>query len=72
MNQYQVLPPKIFQLTDTIETDYLELYRSLEENPLTLPSKDEPLSEEALPEYLNSLEELLRHHQETHSSSPNN
>ena len=58
---------KITQLTTNIETNYPELYRSLEENPLTLPvSKYPHVDKSILHEYLESLKQLLKHHLQTH------
>ena len=52
-----------------METNYPELYRSLDENPMTLPATDHPhIDPDVMMEYLNSLKELLRHHLETHKS----
>ncbi len=58
---------EIVQLTTNIETNYPELYRSLDENPMTLPvSKHPHMDKEVMQEYLESLEQLLKHHLETH------
>ena len=59
----------ITQLTTNLETNYPELYRSLDENPMTLPVSQHPhMDKKVMQEYLNSLKELLRHHLETHKS----
>ncbi|NJB70020.1 hypothetical protein GGR42_000482 [Saonia flava] len=58
---------EITQLTSNIETNYPELYRSLDENPMTLPVTNHPhIDKEVMQEYLESLKQLLRHHLETH------
>lgn len=58
---------KITQLTSNIETNYPELYRILDENPLTLPNQSHPnLDLNTLTVYLESLKQLLKHHLETH------
>ncbi|MEJ1222479.1 hypothetical protein [Sediminicola sp. 1XM1-17] len=58
---------KITQLTSNIETNYPELYKFLDENPLTLPNEGHPnLDQSILSAYLDSLKQLLRHHLETH------
>lgn len=58
---------KITQLTSNIETNYPELYRILDENPLTLPNQSHPnLDQTTLMSYLESLKQLLKHHLETH------
>ena len=60
---------EIVQLTTNIETNYPELYRSLDENPMTLPvSKHPHMDEEVMQEYLESLKQLLKHHLETHKN----
>ena len=56
-------------LTTNIETNYPELYHFLNENPMTIPSYNHPVVDaEVLSEYLESLNELLRHHLETHKN----
>lgn len=61
---------EITQITSNIETNYPELYRSLDENPLTIPAKDHPhVDKEALQDYLQSLKQLLKHHLDTHSKN---
>lgn len=60
---------EIEQLTTNIETNYPELYRSLDENPMTIPATNHPhVDKEAMLAYLESLKELLRHHLETHKN----
>ncbi len=58
---------EITQLTTNIETNYPELYRSLDENPMTIPVSDHPhIDKKIMEEYLESLKQLLEHHLETH------
>lgn len=58
---------EITQLTANIETNYPEVYRSLDENPLTLPLSKHPyIDKKVMEEYLKSLKQLLKHHLETH------
>ena len=60
---------EITQLTLNIETNYPELYRSLDENPMTLPvSKHPHIDKIVMQEYLESLKLLLEHHLETHKN----
>ncbi|SEL27724.1 hypothetical protein SAMN04488008_103292 [Maribacter orientalis] len=60
---------EIEKLTTNIETNYPELYRSLDENPLTIPSEQHPhIDKVAMQEYLESLKQLLKHHLETHKN----
>lgn len=59
---------EITQITTNIETNYLELYRSLDENPLTIPATDHPhIDKQIMENYLESLKQLLKHHLETHN-----
>ena len=58
---------EIEKLTTNIATNYPELYRSLDENPLTIPTKQNPhIDKEVMQDYLESLKQLLKHHLETH------
>lgn len=67
MKDLNELLSEITQLTTNIETNYPELYRSLDENPITLAaSSNNHVDQEAMQEYLESLKELLRHHLQTH------
>ena len=60
---------EITTLTTKMETNYPELYRSLDENPMTLTDSSHPhVDQEAMEEYLESLKQLLRHHVETHKN----
>lgn len=61
---------EITQLTTNFETNYPELYRTLDENPMTLPvSKHPHMDKEVMQEYLESLKQLLKHHLETHKNN---
>ena len=54
-------------LTSNIETNYPDLYRYLDENPISIPADDHPtINDEAMLKYLNSLKELLKSYIETH------
>ena len=60
---------EITQLTLNIQTNYPELYRSLDENPMTLPVTNHPhIDKKVMQEYLESLKQLLEHHLETHKN----
>lgn len=70
MNDLRKVLGEITELTSNIETNYPELYRSLDENPLTIPTKVHPhVDKEALLDYLESLKQLLKHHLETHRNN---
>ena len=72
MKNLQKILQEITQLTTNIETNYPELYRYLDENPLTLPTMDKPhMDKQVLESYLKSLKQLLRHHLETHQDKYN-
>jgi hypothetical protein len=61
---------EITELTLNIETNYPELYRSLDENPLTLPVIQHPhIDKEIMQEYLESLKQLLNHYLDEHKTA---
>ena len=70
MKKLKNILTEITQLTTKIETNYPELYRSLDENPMTIPSINHPhMDAEVMQEYLESLKQLLMHHLETHKAN---
>ena len=70
MNDEQQIISEISRLTSTIEADFPELYRFLDENPITIPSTAHPnLTALTLAEYLEDLKGLLRRHQEIHKTT---
>jgi hypothetical protein len=70
MKNLQTILTQITQLTTDIETNYPELYRSLDENPMTIPSMDHPhIDSKVMQDYLESLKQLLLHHIETHKAN---
>jgi hypothetical protein len=69
MKELHTILQEITELTTNIETDYPELYRSLEENPITIPASSQPdVDKVVMQDYLESLKQLLMHHLETHKS----
>ena len=67
MNRLNDLLREVTELTFQIETDYPELYKYLDENPITLPVSEHPkIDKQVIREYLEGLKDLLRHHRETH------
>ena len=69
MENLKKLLIEVTQLTTNIETNYPELYRFLDENPLTIPAVNHPhIDKQIMEEYLNSLKQLIKHHLETHKS----
>jgi hypothetical protein len=70
MKNLKSILTEITQLTTNIETNYPELYPFLEENPMTIPSTNQPdINRETMQNYLESLKQLLKHHQKTHNNS---
>jgi len=66
MKELQCVLREIVEITTTMETEYPELYRFLEENPMTIPTSGHPnIDEAALREYLKSLKGMLQHHRAT-------
>jgi hypothetical protein len=69
MKELHSLLREISEITTTIETNYPELYRSLDENPMTIATSNHPhVDKIAMQEYLESLKVLLKHHLETHKN----
>lgn len=65
MKDLHTILTEITQLTSNIETNYPELYRSLDESPMTLPVSSHPqIDKKVLQEYLESLKQLLKHYLE--------
>ena len=70
MKEIHSLLREISEITNTIETNYPELYRSLDENPMTIATSSHPhVDKMAMQEYLESLKALQQHHLETHKNS---
>lgn len=70
MKEMQQIIGEITRLTSNIEANYPELYRFLDENPVTIPSSRYPNTDlGAMKEYLDSLKQLLLHHLETHKKT---
>ncbi|NRR92099.1 hypothetical protein HSX10_11025 [Winogradskyella undariae] len=54
---------EITELTSNIETKYPELYRSLDENPITIPTSQHPhMDKVIMEEYLESLKIVLKNY----------
>ena len=61
MKTTQNLLTEIATLIRKIETDYPELYKHLDESPVTIPSQKEPsVDDEALENYLQTLKDMLK------------
>lgn len=66
--------PKIFteitELTNKIEKEYPEIYKFLEEDPMTIPNMAHPNTDEKVMQaYLDDLKQLVRRYKETHESN---
>jgi len=70
MQNHSSIVKEITELTNTIESNYPELYSYLDENPLTLSVAQHPkVDKKAMEDYLQSLKELLEHHLQTHKNA---
>ena len=70
MNVLQNIENDIVRLTTLIKTEYPELYKFLEETPITVPSVDNPdINIKVMEDYNESLKQLLKHHIETHKKN---
>lgn len=70
MKNSQNVIREISKLTTIIETKYPELYRFIDEEPMTIATKKHPhIDKTIMEDYLESLKQLLKHHLETHKSS---
>lgn len=66
MKELNSIMNRIVVLTNTMESEYPELYQFLDENPITLPLFPHPeMDQEIMEYYLQSLQELLDHHMKT-------
>lgn len=67
MKKLQKLSKKINDLTMKIEEEYPELYQHLDETPVTIPNLEHPkMDTKSFSDYLESLQELLKHRIEEH------
>lgn len=65
MKRIQQLTKEINELTEKIEREYPELYRFIDENPITIPNLSHPKMDTGnFADYLDTLKELLRHEME--------
>ncbi|MCS5490197.1 MULTISPECIES: hypothetical protein [Algoriphagus] len=70
MRTIQSLLREIMQLTTNIENNFPELYKKLNENPITIPSEKNPkIDQEVLADYLESLKTLLKEELKEHGMS---
>ena len=58
---------EITDLTFKIESEYPELYKFLDENPITIPALEHPdIDKKIMKEYLDDLKQLLEQYIKTH------
>lgn len=70
MKNLQALISEIVELTITLEEQYPERYRFLEEDPITIPSVSNPkLDKKAMQEYSNDLKQMIEGYSQTHKPS---
>lgn len=68
MRTLQDIEDQIIRLTLSIKVNYPELYATLDENPITIPSKTNPeLDKKAMEDYLESLKQILKQYTKTHN-----
>lgn len=69
MKKINQLMQEIIQLTTLIETDYPELYKYLDETPITVCNTEEKtICSNDLEQYLETLKQQLSKHIKTHTS----
>lgn len=67
MERIKKLSQEINELTFKIEQEYPELYGFLNENPITIPTSEDPqINTETLADYLDTLNQLLKHYSTSH------
>jgi len=68
MKTFQDIENQIITLTTSIEVNYPELYASLDENPMTIPTEIHPdLTVGVMEDYLESLKQILKQYTKTHN-----
>lgn len=68
MRTLQDIENRIITLTTSIEVNYPELYATLDENPMTIPTKIHPdMTMSIMEDYLESLKQILKQYIKTHN-----
>ncbi|WP_439152291.1 hypothetical protein [Winogradskyella sp.] len=68
MKTLQDIEDQITRLTLSIEVNYPELYATLDENPITIPSEgDSEMTMKVMEDYLESLKQILKQYSKTHN-----
>lgn len=69
MKDKRAIMTEIIRLTNNIETNYPELCRFLDENPVTIPIYQHPAVDVTILEvYLDDLKTLSKHHLQIHKT----
>ena len=67
MKKSQELLKELMDITYKIESEYPELYKYLDENPVTIPIVEHPhLTNKVFSDYLTDLKNLLNNHIQSH------
>ncbi len=67
MSDLKSILNEISDITFTIEKDYPELYKYLDEEPITIPAFKHPnMNKQLMKNYLEGLKQVLKHYMETH------
>ncbi|MGW9685753.1 hypothetical protein [Flagellimonas sp. 2504JD1-5] len=67
MKEMKEILSEIVLLTNQIEMEHPELYKFLDEQPMTIPVEDKPeIDQKTMEEYLLGLRQLLEHYVEEH------
>jgi hypothetical protein len=70
MKTIQVIENQIIRLTMSIKVNYPELYATLDENPITIPSEIHPdMNISIMEDYLESLKQILKQYIKTHNKA---
>ncbi|WP_340156640.1 hypothetical protein [uncultured Winogradskyella sp.] len=68
MKTLQDIEKQIIRLTTSIEVNYPELYATLDENPMTIPTNAHPdMTVSIMEDYLESLKQILKQYTKTHN-----
>lgn len=61
---------QIIRLTTSIKVNYPELYATLDETPISVPSEAHPdMTIQVMEDYLESLKQILKHYVKTHNKT---
>jgi len=70
MSKLKTILKEISDITYTIEKDYPELYKYLDEEPITIPAFQHPnMNKKLMKEYLEGLKQVLKQYMKTHQKA---